>query len=213
MPSHQFETPSSPSRERLLRAARRLFAAQGYEQTATSAIARQAGTSESQLMRYFGGKVGLLDALLEEAWGELNARVDRVVLRTADPRRGMLDAMLALVSALGRDLELARLMLFEARRLRGSEPRIRSSRGYLAFSDTVRALVRRAQATHDLDPQLDTAAVTSALLGATESLARDRVVARAAGGRGLSEREIRRTLETMIAGFGGDSSRAAKRRA
>ena len=50
---------------------------QGYEQTATSAIARAAGTSESQLMRYFGGKVGLLEALFDEAWADLNRRVNR----------------------------------------------------------------------------------------------------------------------------------------
>src|ERR687898_40350 len=77
--------PSRPSphalssRDRLLKAAKRLFAAQGYEQTATSAIARAAGTSESQLMRYFGGKAGLLEALFDEAWVDLNTRVDRVL--------------------------------------------------------------------------------------------------------------------------------------
>src|SRR5918994_117186 len=75
MTSHPSGAQSSSSRDRLLQAAKRLFAAQGYEQTATSAIARAAGTSESQLLRYFGGKVGLLHALFEAAWEDLNRRV------------------------------------------------------------------------------------------------------------------------------------------
>ena len=40
------------SRSRLLAAGKTLFARHGYEQASTAAIAREAGTSESQLVRY-----------------------------------------------------------------------------------------------------------------------------------------------------------------
>ena len=53
------------SRSRLLNAGKSLFARNGYEQTSTAAIAREAGSSESQLIRYFGGKAGLLEDLRE----------------------------------------------------------------------------------------------------------------------------------------------------
>ena len=46
------------SRLRLLASAKMLMSRHGYEQASTSAIAREAATSESQLMRYFGGVVG-----------------------------------------------------------------------------------------------------------------------------------------------------------
>jgi AcrR family transcriptional regulator len=201
-PSHPSPRHHASSRERLLEAAKRLFAAQGYEQSATSAIARQAGTSESQLMRYFGGKVGLLEALFEEAWTHLNERVDKAISSTDDPRQGVLEAIHAVVSVLARDTDLATLLLFEGRRVRGDEPRIRLSRGFVHFADRIRTLVQRGQAARELNPALDANAITSALLGATEALIRDRLLARSGAARGFRERDIERTLEGMLDGFG-----------
>src|SRR5690242_21901453 len=60
------------SHDRILMAAKRLFASRGYENTSTVAIARQAGTSESQLMKHFGSKEGLLEAVFDEGWGRLS---------------------------------------------------------------------------------------------------------------------------------------------
>src|SRR5918999_2940128 len=95
-PSRQDEIRTASSRDRLLEAAKRLFAAQGYEQTATSAIAREAGTSESQLMRYFGGKAGLLEALFDQAWTDLNERVKRVVEGNEDIHATLLNVFQAI---------------------------------------------------------------------------------------------------------------------
>src|SRR5271166_3521547 len=68
--------PSTPSsRERILLAAKRLFARNGYENTSTVAIARDAGTSESQLMKHFGSKQGLLSVILDRGWTGIEARV------------------------------------------------------------------------------------------------------------------------------------------
>jgi AcrR family transcriptional regulator len=212
MPSHQSETQVASSRERLLDAAKRLFAANGYEQTATSAIAREAGTSESQLMRYFGGKVGLLEALFDDAWLHLNARVARAAKGAHDNRESLLQAIQAIVTALSRDPDLATLFMFEGRRMRGDEPRIRLSRGFLAFSETIRGFIRKAQAAREIDPSFDANALTSALLGATESMIRDRLLAKAAGGRGFAEREIRRTLEALLNGLGAGVRGTPRRR-
>jgi TetR/AcrR family transcriptional regulator len=210
MPSHPPPRHSASSRERLLDAAKRLFAAQGYEQSATSAIAREAGTSESQLMRYFGGKVGLLEALFEDAWTHLNARVIKAIASATSTRQALLDGIAAIVSALARDSDLATLLLFEGRRVRGDEPRIRLSRGFVHFADTIRDLVQKGQAAQQLDPSLDSNAMTSALLGATEGLIRDRLLARSGTTRGFRERDIERTLEGMLDGFSGGSRRTTR---
>lgn len=201
VPSHQLARTTSSSRERLLDAAKRLFAAQGYEQTATSAIAREAGTSESQLMRYFGGKVGLLEALFDDAWSHLNARVERTLRVGVGHRESLLEAIQTVVGVLARDPNLATLLMFEGRRLRGDTPRIRVSRGFVKFTETIRQLVQQAQADKEIDPAFDPSAVTSAIIGAAESLIRDRLVARSAGGRVFAEREIRRTLRGMLEGL------------
>jgi AcrR family transcriptional regulator len=209
MPSRPSVEPGS-SRTRLLQAAKRLFALQGYEQTATSAIAREAGTSESQLMRYFGGKVGLLDALFNDAWGELNGRARETIAGMPSARDALLALLQTIASSLARDPDLATLFLFEGRRMRGEEPRVRVSEGFQAFAELTRGLVRKAQSARELDQNLDAAAITSALIGASEAMIRDRALARTGGGRTFAEREIRRTLEAMLAGFAGRASRTLR---
>ena len=71
------------SRSRLLMAGKTLFAKNGYEQTSTAAIARESGSSESQLIRYFGGKAGLLEAIFNESWTTLNQYVQEHIEQAA----------------------------------------------------------------------------------------------------------------------------------
>ncbi|HEX8798622.1 MAG TPA: helix-turn-helix domain-containing protein, partial [Terriglobales bacterium] len=66
------------SHDRILRAAKRLFAQNGYENTSTVAIAREAGTSESQLMKHFGSKQGLLVAIFDRGWTRMNERIKTI---------------------------------------------------------------------------------------------------------------------------------------
>jgi AcrR family transcriptional regulator len=210
MASHP-RTQAVSSRQRLLKAAKRLFSSQGYEQTATSAIARNAGTSESQLMRYFGGKIGVLDALLDEAWADINRRVSKVSETGPTARDRILGVSGAVVAALARDPELATLVLFEGRRLRSEEPRINVPSGLTAFTAIVAGLVRHGQSAREIDPTLDADAVTSSLIGAAEAMIRDRLLVRGRGGRAFAEREISRTLEAMLSGFSGRASVRSRR--
>jgi hypothetical protein len=101
--------------------------------------------------------------------------------------------------------------MFEGRRLRGDKPRVRLSRGFVQFTETMRGLVKKSQALGHIDPTLDANAVTSALLGAAEAMIRDRLLAKGGATRGFPEREIRRTLETMLS-RGGRARRASRRR-
>ena len=201
MPSSPAKHDTSSSRERLLQAAKHLFAARGYEQTATSAIARAARTSESQLMRYFGGKVGLLEAVFDAGWADLNQRVSRVETVQARAHDAILEIIDTIVSALARDPDLATLLLFEARRVRGERPRICVSAGLVAFAEAVRGVVRQGQASGELDPALDTTAATTAILGAAEAMVRERLIARSHASRAFAEAEIRRTLDAMLSGL------------
>jgi AcrR family transcriptional regulator len=199
------------SRERLLNAAKHLFAAGGYEHTATSAIARAAGTSESQLMRYFGGKVGLLDAVFDAAWVELNRRIDR----SADRHEAAPDELVRIIEivtgALARDPDLAMLFLFESRRIRGGGPHVRQSAGFTAFNERVKSIVKQGVASGVFRMGLEPAAVAAGVLGAAEAMARERLMLRRRGGRAYGEHEIRRTLEAMVSGLtrGGANRRRA----
>ena len=107
---------------RLLNAGKMLFARHGYEQTSTAAIAREAGSSESQLIRYFGGKAGLLEAIFNDSWSGLNLRVAPVLDGAQHGREGILRLLTMMVRALSQDLDIAFLFLFEGRRIRGHSP-------------------------------------------------------------------------------------------
>ena len=191
----------SSSRDRLLQAAKRLFAAHGYEQTATSAIAREAGTSESQLMRYFGGKVGLLQALFDTAWVDLNARARRALEREMTCHEAILTLLQIITSAFARDPELATLFLLEARRVRSGGKGVQLSKGFVAFTEMVRGVVRKGQQEREIDRTLDAGAVTASILGAVEGMTRERLLARSSGSRAFADREVRRTVDAMLAGF------------
>jgi AcrR family transcriptional regulator len=57
---------SASSRDRILAAARELFAARGFKGTTTAAIARRARLNEALIFRHFPGKKHLFTAILRE---------------------------------------------------------------------------------------------------------------------------------------------------
>src|SRR5947209_13679982 len=106
-----------PVRDRLLESAKVLFSIHGYENTSTAAIARQANSSESQLIKHFGSKEGLLEAIFEHGWQNLDfiSQAVKVLPSPADKLRMIFELVL---QTLERDQALKELMLFEGRRIR-----------------------------------------------------------------------------------------------
>lgn len=163
------------SRSRLLAAGKSLFSRLGYEQTSTAAIAREAGTSESQLVRYFTGKSGLLDAIFNEAWGGLNESIVANVDASEHGREAILRILSLLTEAFGRDHDIAFLFLFEGRRIRGNE--VSLSKGFLAFYQLLHDLIRRGQADGSFRTDVNEDVLASAMLGCAEGMIRDRLIA------------------------------------
>jgi AcrR family transcriptional regulator len=170
-----------PTQDRLLVAAKELFARNGYERTSTAAIARRAGTSESQLVRHFGGKRGLLNAIFDRAWSGLNAEIDKRRGKATDPLSAIQAVLTAVIAALHRDEDLAYLLLFEGRRVREAGLKIELSEGFQQFLTMLHGLIRSAQQAGMLNSRVSTVALASALMGAAEGLIRDRLLAKMAG--------------------------------
>src|SRR5438132_13349793 len=105
------------SRRRLLESGKSLFAKYGFEQTSTASIAREAGTSESQLVRYYRSKAGLLEAIFNDSWRGLNQSIQDVVVGATDAREALSGVLETVSSAFGSDPDLAYLLLFEGRRI------------------------------------------------------------------------------------------------
>lgn len=192
---------TTSSRGRLLAAGKELFARVGYEQASTAAIARAAGTSESQLVRYFEGKAGLLEAIFNHSWAPLNDEIRRLVGAAPHAREAMLGVLSTVTRGFGSDHELAFLFLFEGRRVRGDGAEVSLSKGGLDFIELVRALIRRGQQDGSFSPAFSDAALAAAIVGAAEGMIRERLIAERAGkSRPFSDKEIRNVFSAILAG-------------
>jgi len=171
----------TPSRTRLLLSARRLFAESGYESTSTASIARMAGTSESQLIKHFGGKAGLLDAIFVDGWNSLTAYLQQRMDASASPIERLRTIPRLMYEALERDHELRQLLLLEGRRIR-KEGRIATlTDGFLGFVKLVDSALDDMRTAGQLRQDLNPQAIRSALIGLTEGALRDHLLAERAG--------------------------------
>ena len=174
--------PSAPSgkvstRQRILQAAKRLFASRGYEHTSTSAIAREAGTSESQLMKHFGNKAGLLEAIFNEGWGTITEGARAASQNLTSPLEKLQTLAGGVLRHLDGDPQLRLLMLLEGRRIRREGAMVALTAGFLDFVGLVDSVLMEMRAMHLLRPELNPQAVRSALMGMLEGVMRDRYLA------------------------------------
>ena len=160
-------------------AGKMLFSRNGYEQTSTAAIAREAGTSESQLVRYFSGKSGLLEAIFNETWSGLSEIIATEVTAAAHGREAILRLLSLFVSAFSRDHDAAFIFLFEGRRIRGND--VILSKGFQRFTELLQQLIQRGQQDGSFRTDLDPAAICSATLGCAEGMIRDALIAERTG--------------------------------
>ena len=194
------------SRSRFIAAARELFLQHGYDATSTALIAREAGSAETQMIRLFGGKAGLLEAVFNESWKPLNEKLQSIAASARSGREAILKVLSAMIAAFGSDPNLAFLMLLEERRLRGDGREVSVSKGLAEFSGLVQELISRGQRDGSLEAALDGVALRSALMGAAEAMIRDRAIAQREGrAASFSRASIRSVFEFMLGGVSRDS--------
>src|SRR5713226_7749552 len=130
------------SRERIREAAKSLFAERGYGPTSTAAICRLAGTSESQLIKHFTNKQGLLEAIFQYAWEQINPAV-RLATESISSSRQKFEVMVEMVlNFLGRDEQLLKLFLMEGRRIRDDGKQVVLVPGLLEFVKIVDGILQ-----------------------------------------------------------------------
>lgn len=168
------------SRDRILLAAKKLFASEGYDNTSTVAIARAAGTSESQLMKHFGNKEGLLEAIFDEGWASMGYMF-RAIQELPSPGEKLSVMLDLILTTLDRDPELKELMVLEGRRIRKEGRMVLLSKGYLHFVGVIDALLNEMKAQGELRQDVHIDAVRSALISMFEGMVRDQILAQRMG--------------------------------
>ena len=198
--------PPISSHDRILMAAKRLFALNGYENTSTVAIAREAGTSESQLMKHFGSKRGLLAVILDRGWADIAGRV-QILPNGAPPMDRLFAALETIIIELENDSDLKNLLLLETRRVRKDNRDVFVSKGFQQFAETVFSILREMRDQGQLSPDLNMAAVRAAFIGMTEGLLRDQILAqRSEFQPSYSMEDLKKVLGMLVSSLAGESS-------
>jgi len=199
--------PALSSRDRILMAAKRLFALNGYENTSTVAIAREAGTSESQLMKHFGSKRGLLSVILDRGWKAIAARA-QMWPGSASTGERLLGALEALVIELDNDPDLKNLIVLETRRVRKDNRDVFVSHGFQQFAEVVHSVLREMKDSGQGPADLNLEALRAALIGMTEGLLSDQVLAQRSEFRAqYSMEDLRKVLGVFVSSLTGDGLR------
>lgn len=187
------------SRDRILLAAKDLFAKNGYENTSTVAIARQAGTSESQLMKHFGSKQGLLFAILDQGW---TAILRRAYALTSAPHRSpqsLIDVLESYIVELEQDSAMKSLLVMESRRARRENAGAAPGEGSLQFGSLVESVLRDLKNQGALRHDLNLTATKAALFGMVEGLLFEEVISTRNQRESLyTAEDIRRVLEAFV---------------
>jgi AcrR family transcriptional regulator len=194
-------SPSISARDRILAAAKHLFAKDGFDNTSTMAVARAAGTSESQLMKHFGSKEGLLEQIFNAGWDEMSY-LFRAIHQLHSPTEKLEVILELILTALDRDPELKELMLLEGRRIRKEGHIVLLTKGYLRFIGVLDAILLEMRARDELRPDVELDAVRSALNSIFEGMLRDQVLASRMGYPARYDRsELIRIFHIVLGAF------------
>ena len=198
MPSQKTAVLAS-SRDRIREGAKALFAERGYEATTTAAICRLAGTSQSQLIKHFTNKQGLLEAIFEYAWEQINPAVRLAtenIVSTREKLRVLIDMVLGFLE---KDAAIRTLFLLEGRRMRGDGHLIVLVPGFIEFIKMLDGILKELAAQGELAPNIHPQAFRSALMGAIEGMVRDQMLARSSRfPASYAEAEMRTMISSLL---------------
>jgi AcrR family transcriptional regulator len=169
------------SRNRILVTARTLFASLGYDNTSTALIARNAGTSESQLMKHFGGKAGLLETIFTEGWQKVNTRLKECFDAANDFNAKLACVPSVVAESLEKDLELKTLVLLEGHRMRDAARQNPDKSGYGQFLRMIDSIIAQGKRDGDVPERPGASLLRSAVVGMVNEAVREQVLSSRAG--------------------------------
>ncbi len=137
-----------------------------------------AGTSQSQLIKHFVDKDGILQSIFEYAWEQINPAVRLATESIPDPREKLRVLIDMVLGFLEKHRELRTFFLLEGRRIRGGYMVVVVP-GLVEFVKIVDGIMKDLATQGYLPPGVNPQALRSALMGAIEGMLRDHMLARA----------------------------------
>ncbi len=128
------------TRARLLAAARRAFAEQGYAHSSMDEFTAAAGLTRGALYHHFGSKEKLLLAVIDQLEAEVGLRLHAMAAAAATPWQALRRRCQAYLE-LALDPELRRIILQDARAIFGDVPQAHQRIGIAALESALQALI------------------------------------------------------------------------
>ena len=186
------------SRDRLLRAGKTLFAQRGFDGTTTAAIAKAAHTSQSQLIKHFSDKHGVLVAALEAAWQQLNPAIALATARISKPAEQLRLALNMFLSTVEQDATTGAVLALDGGSVHQPDGRPFVSSGYNQFAGILETIMETMRTQGELRAEIHPRALRSLLMGALEKFVRDKSVFSAADR--YSETDLQIVVFRLLAG-------------
>ena len=136
----------------LMSAARRSFRLHGYAATSMDALCADAGLTRGALYHHFGGKEGLLEAVVREIDSEMGTRMSSVADAIADPFESLKACCLTYFE-LALDPEVQQIVLKDAPAVLGQHLRDIDAEGSIAPLVEVLSELMDLQRIHRTDPE------------------------------------------------------------
>jgi AcrR family transcriptional regulator len=157
----------SDKRERILDAAIKVFARNGYHGSRISDIAREAGIAYGLVYHYFKNKEEILGSIFEQRWGGFLEALEGIAAEPTSAEDRLVSVAALMLSAYRVRPDWVKVLVIEIQRSqRFAEPGQLRAVGQLF--DVVRRILRDGQESGELRRELDPAIACYVFLGALE---------------------------------------------
>jgi AcrR family transcriptional regulator len=187
--------PSEGAREALLAAARKLFAARGYDSVSTAMVIARAGVSRGAMYHHFASKRELFEALYVEMEDELVIRLGTAAAGASSPLGGLRAGSRAYLRECERPSDWSRINLLQSREVLGADrwQELAADRGIGAVRGVIAAAMEAGETPND-DVPVVASIYRAALFAAGLQVAG---AAEPAATRATAERTLDRMLDGL----------------
>ncbi len=157
-------------RERILRAAVKVFAKKGFYASRVAEIAKAAGVADGTIYLYFKNKDDVLESLFEDRIGRLLSVLNSELLKVPTARERLAKMVELQLGLLEGQRDLAEVITVN---LRQSTKLLRQygSKGFLSYLELMTKVVSDGQASGEFREDVSARVVARALFGALDGLA------------------------------------------
>lgn len=152
------------TRSKLIKAAREAFATNGYADSSMDELTAEAGLTRGALYHHFGGKKGLLEAVIAQIDEEMTSRLSAIVEKANSPWEGFIDECIAYIK-MALEPEIQRIVLLDGPAVLGDPSRWPSQHSCIVSTQRSLQKLIEEEVVRPVDTLATARLISGALLG------------------------------------------------